>query len=491
MADHHADRMNPKRALIKGALWSVAMRWSVKGLGLVTTLLLARILLPSDYGIVGMAMLVVGLMEVLVDFGVETGLIRLKSVDRDDIDSAWSLRIIQGGVVSASLAIAAPLAGLYFNEQRVVAVIWVFACCLLASSFGNIGITLARKNFDFALEFRYNVISKIMTAIVTIVAALLIRDYRALVIGVVTGCIIGLVLSYTMHPYRPSWNLSRLRSMWSFSKWLLVSGIGNFATRKVDEIVAGRIADAHGMGLYSVASDIGQLPTAELGPPMMRALLPTLSTIQDDPARMRSAVLKTLAAINTLTLAAGFGLTLVAESATLLLLGERWREAVPILAVFGIVGSMKIAVGPLPTMFLVLGKSKLHARIMWIEFAGFVAGAVAFAPYFGLIGLAYARLASALLSFIATLIAGRAIAAISLKDLVAIFLRPLVGVALMAIAITSLSLADVSPLVQLITKVTIGAFVYTLWIALSWMAIGRPDGLENIALAAFRRGMAR
>ena len=340
-------------AMIRGTIWSVAMRWSIKGLGLISTVILARILSPGDYGIVAMAMLVVGLAEVLVDFGSDTALLRQKSITKADINSAWSLRIIQGVIVSAMLAVSAPLAGLYFNEPRVVWVIWVFAICVLVSSFGNIGATLARKELNFGFEFRLTVISKLLGVVITIVAAYLIKDYRALVIGVASGYIVGLLLSYLMHPYRPGWCISEFGSMWSFSKWLLVSGIGYFAARKVDEILAGRVGGADGMGVYTVGADIGQLPTAEIGPPINRTLLPTLSTLHDEPERMRSAVLKTVGVVSTLTLPLGVGMAFVAEPVALLLLGEKWRAAIPFIAIFAIGGAIRVSAGALSTYLII------------------------------------------------------------------------------------------------------------------------------------------
>jgi O-antigen/teichoic acid export membrane protein len=479
--------IDAKRALIRGAAWGVAMRWSIKLLGLISTLVLARILTPADYGLVAMAMLMVGLIEVFIDFGIETGLVRMNKIDRDDIDSAWTLRLIQGLVLSLLLAVLAPYAGVYFKEPRVVWVIWIIALGSFIAGASNIGITLARKELNFGLEFRYNVITKLAATGVTIVAAFIIRDYRALVIGVMFRQIGGCILSYVMHPYRPKWNTTRIRDMWHFGKWMLVSGIGNFATRRIDELVAGRIADAHGLGIYNVGADLGQLPTSEIGPPMMRAILPTLSAIQDDKIRVRSAVLKTLAAINTLTLPAGIGLAVVAMPATLVLLGSQWIEAADILAVFAIVGALKITVGPLPSLMLLNGLGRIYARIMWVEFIAFAIAAALLTQSHGLMGLAYARLTSAAIYVLVYLLIVSRYAEIRLVDMLSAVWRPTVGAGLMGIAINYLSISGYGALVELIVQATFGAVVYTLWIVVSWRLVGMPDGLETIVLQALRK----
>src|SRR5574340_359830 len=235
MTETPAKPVRLQSTFIRGAAWSMAMRWGIKLLGLISTVILARIISPEDYGIVAMAMLFAGMAEVLVDFGAQINILRKQTLDRDFIDSAWSLQIIQGGFVATLLALSAPLAGVYFNEPRVVWVIWVIAACLLFDGLTNIGITLARKNFEFKLEFRYRIVGKLIGVVATIIAALFLRDYRALVAGLALGHVSNVFLSYFMHPYRPRWNTAKIRSMWGFSKWLLISGVGTFAARKADQ----------------------------------------------------------------------------------------------------------------------------------------------------------------------------------------------------------------------------------------------------------------
>lgn len=112
-------KLNPKRTLILGAAWTVGTRWAIKGIGFLNTVIMARLLMPADYGIVAMSMLVVGLIQALMDFGATTALLRKGEVSRDEIDSAWTLRWLQSLAVGLVLLIASPLAANYFEEPRV------------------------------------------------------------------------------------------------------------------------------------------------------------------------------------------------------------------------------------------------------------------------------------------------------------------------------------------------------------------------------------
>ena len=126
----------PKAALIRGAAWHVAMRWAIRGIGLISTAVMARLLMPADYGVIGMSMLVVGIIQTFLDFSVGTALLRKGEVSRDEVDSAWSLGLIQGALVSLLMLVMAPFAALYFQEPRVQPVLWVFAACVGLASAG-------------------------------------------------------------------------------------------------------------------------------------------------------------------------------------------------------------------------------------------------------------------------------------------------------------------------------------------------------------------
>jgi O-antigen/teichoic acid export membrane protein len=270
--------------------------------------------------------------------------------------------------------------------------------------------------------------------------------------------------------------------MWDFSKWLLISGIGNYTTRKADQLIAGRLGDAHSLGIYSIASEIGQLPTAELGPPIMRAFLPTLSTIKDDMNRVHAAVLKTLGAINTIMLATACGFAAVAEPLTLVLLGEKWNAVAPFLAIFAIVGAFKVAVQPFTGLFLLQGHSKLHARMMWAEFLAFVLSAALLAPEFGVMGLAYARLFSVIIYFLINLHATKLHSGIGYANVLNVMWRPIIGAAIMVMTLMFVPLLTADIYLELAQKIVTGVIVYGGFIFLSWNLCGRPDGIEAVFL---------
>lgn len=475
---------SPKRTLIQGALWSVGTRWAIKGIGFVNTLIMARLLLPADYGVVAMAMLVVGLVQALMDSGAATALLRKDTLSTDEIDSAWTLRLWQSLAVGALLVGVSPLASRYFSEPRVLEVLWALAACVAFSGLGNIGLTLAQKSFHFALEFRVNVIAKLLSVLATVAAGYGLGDHRALVIGIATGHVSLVLLSYAMHPYRPRWNTRKIAEIWALTRWLMLASMGSVLLHKSDELVAARIGTTTSFGLYNVGSDLGRLPVGQLGPAMMRAFLPVLSTLQDDRARTHGAVLKTLAAVNAITLPLGLGMAALAAPMTGLVLGANWAGVAPFVALFAVVGSVQFVSSPLSTLLILRGHTRSQSSAIWIEFASFALAAALLVPGLHLMGLVLARLLASVACALAIAAYAQVQAGLPLAGVARALWRPLLGSLLMFEAVVWASAQGTGQVAQLGLGVLGGVLAYGVWLVLSWLLVGRPEGLESTVVDA-------
>ncbi|MDR2112207.1 MAG: lipopolysaccharide biosynthesis protein, partial [Candidatus Accumulibacter sp.] len=382
---------SPKSNLIRGALWAVFTRWLTKALGFINTVIMARLLMPEDYGIVAMSMLMVGFIQASFDLDATVALLRKQKITREEIDSAWTLRLVQGILAGIVIFLSAPVAVRYFGEPRVLEVLWVFAACVVLTSFNNVAQTLALRDFDFTIDFKISTIGKLGSVVATIAFGFLLLDYRALTLGIVTGYIVSFILGYTLHPYRPRWDTSKIPEIWHLTKWVLISNIGGFLLRKSDELAAGRIGATSEFGIYNVGSDLGQLPVSEIGPAMQRAILPVLASIKNDRERTRLAILKILSSVATVIWPIALGFSALALDTTKLVLGEKWLAAAPFVAVFSITSALLSSGGPLRSYLTLLGHTRVQNTVTWLEFFCFLAAAVLIVPAHGLLGLAYAR----------------------------------------------------------------------------------------------------
>lgn len=451
---------------------------------------MARLLMPEDYGVVAMAMLIVGLIQTFLDFGATTALLRKEKISRDEIDSAWTLRVIQGFLAGVILILAPPLAMAYFHEHRLQTILWTFAACILAASLSSIGPVLAQKDFDFFLGFKIETTGKLASVASTLAGGLIFRDYRALVFGIVISYLTPLVLSYAWHPYRARWNVSKIGEIWSLTKWLLMANIGSFVLRKGDELIAGRIGTPHEYGLYNVGSDLGGIPVGEVGPAMVRALLPVLSIIQADTQRTREAVIKTISALNTVIWPIGLGFAAIAHHASAILLGPKWTDAVPFVATSAVGAVLNTSLSPARTLLTLNGHTRIQNNLVWIEFATFVCAALLLVPHMHLLGLAVAKLVAATISMFSTLIYVNRYSNLPIFRTLACISRPMVGSLLMAYLVRIISTHISGMLYQLIASVAFGFLFFSAWSLITWKYSGKPHGLESTFIEqifSFRR----
>jgi len=166
---------------VNGALWMVAMRWMMRLFGLVSLIILARILTPTDFGIVALAMLIVGLLEILSWTAIDLALIQRQETTREHYDAAWTLQVLQGLLVAVLLIIFSPYAASFFDEPALTNVIYVLALKFFILGFQNIGVVDFRKDLKFAKEFNFHLYKQAFSFLTVVSLALILENYWALV----------------------------------------------------------------------------------------------------------------------------------------------------------------------------------------------------------------------------------------------------------------------------------------------------------------------
>jgi polysaccharide transporter, PST family len=456
-------------------------------LGLASTAVLARLLTPADFGLVAMAMLVVGFVEAWLSFGLDTALIQNQSATRQHYDTAWTIRIIQSVVVATAIAVAAPLAAAYFKEPRVVPVIWILCLGLPLGAVGNIGVIAFRKDLEFHKQFALQTASRLLRFFITIGAALWLRSYWALVIGILAGYGVTCALSYVMHPYRPRLALSRVRELWSYSQWMLMRSIGHFAEMSADEILVGGLGSTRQMGLYSVASELGRLPGSEIAAPLNQALVPGFAKVQHDARRLATAYLTVLGTVSAVTLPTGIGLALVAKEVVLLVMGPKWVGAVPLLILLAISGAARTGGSLSTSLFLGAGRPGMAAALSWLSAALLLGFALPVIGAHGAQGVAMAKIVSGVVLIVLTFVGVTRVTSVAAKDIVECLWRPLLASGIMAVAVSSVPSAGRGLLVDLILKAGVGVISYGGALLLLWRLAGCPDGAERFFLGQLRR----
>lgn len=469
----------------RGAILTVAMRWSDRLLGLASTMILARLLVPADFGLVAMAMVFVGLLDVVLDLGVGAALVQNTRADAEDFHTAWTLRLCQMTLAAIVLAASAPLVARYFGDERVVAILYVVAVTAFVGGLENIGIVSFQKNMEFGRDFQFFFLKRIVGVAFTITAALILRSYWALVFGSLVSRLAGVGISYWMSTFRPHFSFARLSKIWSFSQWNMLSAIGNYLAGSIGRFVVGRRADANIMGAYSVGEEIALMPTSELLAPLGRVMFPVFAAAKHDSVELLRVVRLALSIQALVAIPAGVGVALVAHDAIVLLLGEKWTSAASFTQIIALASIATALAHSAIYMLGAIGQMRLVSAYNWSKVALFL-GLVAVAfPRADAQGVALALLATSFGGLVVIqILARKAVPGFGGRELVLGTWRPLASAAAMAAVVlfTARLLHASGPALRLPVEVIAGVATYAAGILMSWRIAGSPAGAETYIL---------
>jgi len=474
--------------MAKGAVWTVLMRFAVRSLGLVSTIILARLLAPADFGLLVLATMLLAFVELLGELDFDAFLIRQQGIDRSYYDTAWTLSLVRGALSALLLVAAAPFAADFFAEPRLQNVIYALALAGLLGGLANIGVVDFQKSLNFGRDFRLIVQTKLVAFVITILSALLLRNYWALVIGTLSARCAALVFSYTMHPYRPRLSFARTGAILHFSKWILANRLFYYAQRQGHAFVIGKLLDPASLGFYSLAREVSALATSELVLPLGRVLLPGLATLGSEPAAMRRAFLDGLSMIVMIALPLAVGIALTADPLVRVAMGSKWVAAIPLTQILVVVAIARVCTSNSEPHLLALGLPHLTTVL-----AGFgaVVGVLSMSwagSLWGLIGVAWATSATAVLQMLLNYAIISRATGISPAAVVSVIWRSVAACVAMAGAVLPLREGwpgdgtTLSLLLELCCACALGALVYVLAHLALWRVCGRPPGAEQRAL---------
>jgi PST family polysaccharide transporter len=478
--------------MARGAAWMVLFRLFDRSIGVVSTTLLARLLIPADFGLVAMAMSVIAIIELATAFSFEIALIQKPDPKREHFDTAWTLNIliaIGGAVLTAVLAYPAAS---FYADARLAPVMFAIGAAWLVSGFENIGTVNFRRSMDFSSEFRFMATKRVVAFVVTMAAAVAFRSYWALVIGTITGRVTGVALSYLMQPFRPRLSLACTRELFSFSGWLLVNNVAGVVLSRLPHFFIGRVFGAQTLGAYTVGSEIAQLAHTELVAPINRAMFPGYARLTQDPDSFRRVCIDATAAILLIVLPVSVGIAVLAGPMVRVLLGEQWSQAVPVIQVLAFSGAVSALTSNNIAAYLALGRPQLITVILGARLVLFVAVAFAFARGQHFIAVAYAELVAALASLLVSLPILFSALKLRTRDYVATLWRPLLASGLMGAFMLAAAQAwrgqggFAGALIELAAGVPVGAVAYLVFLWLLWTLSRRPESVEKaIALKLY------
>jgi len=482
----------------RGAALMMMFKLAERSIGFVSTLILARLLVPADFGLVAMAMSIVALMQLMGAFGFETAIIQRQDAQRKHYDTAWTFGVIFSCATAVLLLVLAVPAATFYREPRVTLILVVLAFGALAQGFENIGTVAFRKELDFAREFRFLLSKKVITFFVTIGMALAFRSYWALVVGTVVGKWFSVWISYRVHPFRPKFSLEATHDLFHFSKWLFLSNLVIFVQNKSDAFILGRTVGASELGLYNIASEIATLPSTELIAPINRAVFPAYAMLSGQLELLREKFLEVFRFIAVLSLPVCVGLICVSELAVQVLLGDKWMAAVPLLQLFTVCGLTSALQSNLILVIVAMGKPKANTVLSAFMLIPYLPAMIWASIHYGTIGATWVHLIMSIIVLIPLHFVFFRLTALSKSAYFATLWRPALSAAGMGAVLLAMQMqagafmGGIPALLALAVYVIAGTLSYVIFLIALWYLNGRPaKSAESAILLEVSRRIRR
>jgi lipopolysaccharide exporter len=475
---------------VRGAGWVIAWRLGMRLLGLISTLILVRLLAPSDFGLLALAASFAQSIDGMMILGTEEAVIRQHSPDRQVYDTAWTLNVIRGLTVTAIVLLSAVPVARFFDDPRLVTVLLVVALPPLLDGLSNIGTVDFRRDMQFHKEFAIMVVPKFFGITATLTAAFVHPSYTALLYGILTNQTLRSAMSYVMHPFRPRFSLRAWRGLVGYSLWTWLLSLAILLRNRSDTLFLGRMTNSTAVGVYSVGDEVAALPTSELVEPLCRASFAGFAAAHREGVVVTETFLRLIGSAVIVTLPAGVGLALVAAPLVRLAFGPAWDAAVPVLQVLGLAGIMTVF-GQI-SLHLMSAHSLL-GRLTFVALAGAVLRIVLLLlliPKFGVTGAAWAAAIAICADQAATLFMALQHLRIRFRSFISQIVRPLLAACAMTIGVLATEAwhaLDGSAAETLIVRALVGAITYAIVLLVTWIAAGQPDGPEADIVRVVRR----
>lgn len=484
----NSENQGAKNTLFSGSMLMLTARMIVKSIGLVSSIILARLLIPEDFGLVAIAMALYGFVELFGAFGLSTVLIQKQTKSKQDYDTAWTFKVLFGTASALVMILAAPFLATFYDDARLVGIVYVIALLSILSGAQNIGVIEFQKDMDFQKELKFMVIPKILSFAITITLAFTLGNYWALVLGMLSNHVISLIYSYLAHPFRPGFSLASLKTLFHFSKWLLLNNLLTFLGTRMTNLLIARVLSPAATGLYSIGNEIASLPTTEVAAPINKASFPLYSKFSDNKPELKAVYLNTLAMIAAITIPASMGLALVAPLFVEVVLGEKWLGAVVLMQWIAIASLIFSLTTNNTYVYLACGRPKISFYISLTRVAVFLPLLVWLLNVNGLVGAGQAMLITAVVMLLVTQTAIGLFIKIGVPELIKIVYRPVAASAAMyyVVSVTIGNLVAGPTILALLMVITAGGLTYLLSAILLWYIEGMPEGFEHDILQTLK-----
>lgn len=460
-------------------------------LGLASTMVLARLLLPEDFGLVALGTTLLAIVTTITDVPLTEALIQHKNPLDDHFHTAFSINASRSLIIAFLFcALAWPVA-IAYKDHRLLYVMPVLAAGIALNGFGNPRAIMLTKDMIFWQQFMLQVAQKFTAFVVSVAIAIIWRSYWALLLGNLAGQLIGVIVSYTVLPFRPKITFGRTRELMSFSIWLTLCQILNTINWRLDQFLIGTFLGKPQLGYYVVGDNVAVIPTREATAPLTTTLFPAFTKFANDRPRLASAYTAAQALTTAVALPLGVGLALIAAPLIELTMGQRWHPVIFIIQIIAPVYAFQMLGNLAQPLAMANGQTPMLFRRDIQAFAFRVPFIILGMYLDGLPGIIYARLFVGTTSVLFNINIVTRITGLTFIQQMTPNFRAFASTA--GMAAVDIELAFLFPhtenllmnMEEILVLMSVGAVTYVGLMAIQWYIAGRPSGPEAEVISVF------
>lgn len=386
--------MGYRKDVISGISWVGALRASNRLIVSVKLLFLARLLTPDQFGIFGVAALVLAFLEIITETGINVFLIQENKDLSEYVDTAWVVSIGRGILISLLLFIAAPFIARFFNSPGSYGILALISVVPLVRGFINPSQVKFQKELYFHKEFFYRFVIYFADASAAIFFALKTHSPISLVAGMIFAAVFEVFLSHLIikpHP-KISFESEKIKKVINRGKWITMAGFFNYVYENVDDASVGKILSTTYLGYYQMAYRIFSLPLSEVSDVVNRVIFPVYVKMSGDMERLKKAYLKSLGITAILVLPISLALFIFPDFLVRLVLGSNWIPVVPVVRVMAFFGLIRIITESSFSLFLSVKKQEYVTATTLIGTLSMIITIIPFVKMWGIVGAALSAL---------------------------------------------------------------------------------------------------
>lgn len=393
------------RLSIVAGRWQFLSMLGQQVLNFGTFLILARILLPEDFGIIALMAIVPSFLDGVTSFSLDTGALQKRGRMGEYLNVVWTFNIGRAAIIFLITLIGAPFIAAFFKIPQALPLLYLAGAGILIQSLMNIGLNYLFLTLEFKKIFARDMILKGSYAISVIVLALVLRSYWALFLANILSLICVMIATYYLHPYRPrpDFNFSLLKDLRGFSQWLYAQEIAGQIGASIKDSVIGRYTSATGLGLLSKAKALAAAPTGPIASTINKVSFSSYVRVQDSLAHAAEGLSKTFDILVTIALPYIALIAFTGNRIVLIALGEKWTAITPLLKILVIAMTLDVlSTQVAASVFNGLGKPRIQFFIGSMYAAITLLGFLLFVPTGGVMAAAYVILAGSACAAIVT-----------------------------------------------------------------------------------------